>query len=86
MAWGLVSSAVNRAATAFAFPARILNSRSADTAGPVPSIEAKARQRAMRLSEREILIAQLREARRLHKPTYSISRRLVRLTAELAGE
>lgn len=84
--WGLVSSAANRVATAFVSPARFLSSAGADTAGPARNTASKARMRALRLSERETLIAEIAHLRRQHRATSSVERELRRLTAELAAD
>lgn len=84
--WGLVSSAANRVATAFASRDRFPNRNDADTAGPARNTAKTARLRALRLSERETLIAEIQHRRRQHRATCSLERRLRRLTAELAAD
>lgn len=63
-----------------------LNSRRKHTFGPVRNTDSKARTRAMRLSEREVLIATIRHRQRSHLSTSDLRRKLVRLTAEIAAE
>lgn len=51
------------------------------TSGPVPTTETRQkRDETLRLVRREILALDLREARRRHKPTFSIAAELRRLT------
>lgn len=84
--WGLVLSAANRARSAFAFPAFIHSNRNADTAGRVGNTDSKARTRLLKLSEREVLIAKIKDRQRNHLSTSDLRRRLVRLTAEIAAD
>lgn len=68
---------------AMATPVRALTALLRRICGSVRHTEAKARQDVLRLSQRDVLAAQIREAKRKHRPVRHLHRQAYSVTHDI---
>ena len=86
MTWGHALSAARRAVTAFASRAFSRPSPSGATSGPVAPTARRERRAALRLSELEILIAELRRMHRCDPRRGRLRRRIYSMRHEVMAD